>query len=102
MKDATVSARVEYDIKTEAEDILQQLGIPVSVLINSLYRQIIYRHGIPFSLTIPATPKTIDTMTQAELDMKFQHSYEQSLPENADHSMRFLMNWKGALLNGAL
>ena len=71
MKDATVSARVEYDIKTEAEDILQQLGIPVSVLINSLYRQIIYRHGIPFSLTIPATPKTIDTMTQAELDMKF-------------------------------
>ena len=79
MKDATVSARVEYDIKTEAEDILQQLGIPVSVLINSLYRQIIYRHGIPFSLTIPETPKTIDTMTQAELDMKFQHSYEQSL-----------------------
>jgi hypothetical protein len=41
-------------------------------------------------------------MTQAELDMKFQHSYEQSLPENADHSMRFLMNWKGTLLNGAL
>ena len=79
MKDSTVSARVEYDIKTEAEDILQQLGIPVSVLINSLYRQIIFHHGVPFSLTIPATPKTIDTMTTAELDGKFQHSYEQSL-----------------------
>ncbi len=48
MKDSTVSARVEYDIKTEAEDILQKLGIPVSVVINSLYRQIIYRHGIRF------------------------------------------------------
>ena len=47
MKDSTVSARVEYDIKTEAEDILQGLGIPVSVVINSLYRQIIYRRGVP-------------------------------------------------------
>ena len=79
MKDATVSARVEYEVKTEAEDILQQLGIPVSVLINSLYRQIIFRHGIPFSLTLPSIPKTMDTMTPAELDRKFQHSYEQSL-----------------------
>jgi addiction module RelB/DinJ family antitoxin len=79
MKDATVSARVEYDIKAEAEDILQRLGIPVSVLINSLYRQIIYRNGIPFSLSIPQEPVTLDTMTTDELDAKLQHSYEQSL-----------------------
>ena len=79
MKDSTVSARVEYDIKTEAEDILQKLGVPVSVVINSLYRQIIYTNGIPFSLTIPAVPKTIDTMSRSELDAKLQHSYEQAL-----------------------
>ena len=41
MKDSTVSARVESNVKLEAEDILQKLGIPVSVVINSLYRQII-------------------------------------------------------------
>ena len=79
MKDATVSARVEYGVKTEAEEILQKLGIPVSVVINSLYRQIIYRHGFPFALTIPAEPKTLDSMTTAELNAKLQHSYEQSL-----------------------
>jgi addiction module RelB/DinJ family antitoxin len=79
MKDSTVSARVENDIKTEAEDILQKLGIPVSVVINSLYRQIIYRHGVPFSLTIPKEPRTLDTMSDAELNTKLQHSYEQSL-----------------------
>lgn len=78
MKDSTVSARVEYDIKTEAEDILQKLGIPVSVVINSLYRQIIYRHGVPFSLTIPQEPHTLDTMSDAELNAKLQHSYDQS------------------------
>ena len=79
MKDATVSARVEYDIKTEAEDILQQLGIPVSVLINSLYRQIIYRRGVPFPMTLPAEPRTLDAMTDAELNAKLEHSYGQSL-----------------------
>lgn len=79
MKDATVSARVEIDIKNEAEDILRKLGIPVSVVINSLYRQIIYRHGVPFSLTIPREPKTLDVMSEAELNAKLQHSYEQSL-----------------------
>ena len=51
MKESIVSAYVEINIKTEAENILQELGIPVSVVINSLYRQIIYQRGIPFSLT---------------------------------------------------
>ena len=79
MKDATVSARVEYTIKTQAEDILQKLGIPVSVVINSLYRQIIYTNGIPFSLTVPPVPKTMDSMSEKELDAKLEHSYQQSL-----------------------
>ena len=49
------------------------------MLINALYRQIIYRHGVPFSLMLPAEPKTLDTMTAAELDARLEHSYEQSL-----------------------
>ena len=79
MKDSTVSARVETNIKNEAEDILSQLGIPVSVVINSLYRQIIYKHGIPFSLTVPSEPKSFDSLTTDELNTKLQNSYEQSL-----------------------
>lgn len=81
MKDSTVSARVENNVKNEAEDILQKLGIPVSVVINSLYRQIIYQHGIPFSLTLPVAPKTADEMSDAELDAKLQHSYAQSVAD---------------------
>ena len=79
MKDSTVSARVENNVKLEAEDILQKLGIPVSVVTNSLYRQIIYHRGVPFSLTIPSEPRTIDIMSDAELDTKLQRSYKQSL-----------------------
>ena len=79
MKDATVSARVEYNVKTEAEDILEKLGVPVSVVINSLYRQIIFMHGIPFSLTVPSEPQTMDSMSESEFNAKLQRSYEQSL-----------------------
>ena len=42
-------------------------------------RGTLVRHGVPFALTIPAEPKTLDSMTTAELNAKLQHSYEQSL-----------------------
>ena len=53
MKNVTVSCRIEENIKNDAEAILQQLGILVSVAISALYRQIIARNGLPFSLTLP-------------------------------------------------
>ena len=40
-KTANVVARVAPDVKDQAEAIMDQLGIPASVVINSLYKQII-------------------------------------------------------------
>lgn len=53
VKCANVIARVEPDIKEQAEAILDKLGIPVSVAINLMYRQIIINEGIPFNLKVP-------------------------------------------------
>ena len=78
-KNATVSARIDENVKNQAEDILRQLGIPVSVVINTLYHQIIARNGVPFSITLPTKPRSLDELTQSELDAKLQHSYEQAL-----------------------
>lgn len=79
MKDATVSARVECDVKNEAEEILRQIGVPVSVVINSLYRQIIFQGGIPFSLTLPREPRALSGMSAEEIDAMLTDSYAQSL-----------------------
>lgn len=79
MKNAVVSARIDEDTKKKAEEILNQLGIPVSVLINSLYRQIIYRHGVPFSITLPEEPESLEEMSKEELKAKLAHSYQQAL-----------------------
>ena len=67
-KTANVTARVHPQIKKQAEDILDQLGIPVSVLIDSLYRQIIMTNSIPYSFSVPAL-QTRDSMTDAQFDI---------------------------------
>ena len=63
-KTANVLARVEPDVKEKAEDILSQLGIPASVLINMLYKQIIMTRGIPFSLSLHKEPIARDEMSE--------------------------------------
>ena len=76
-KTATVSARIDENVKTEAEEILQQLGIPVSVVINTLYHQIIERKGIPFPITLSKRPATIEDLSEDQLNARLQHSFEQ-------------------------
>ena len=67
-KSANVLARVEPEIKEKAESIMSQLGLPASVVINALYKQIIMTKGIPFSLSLPKEPATQDSLTKAEFD----------------------------------
>lgn len=78
VKNATVSARIDEDIKIQAEDILHQLGIPVSVLINTLYHQIIEKNGVPFSITLSKRPVSLEEMSKSELDAKLSSSYKQA------------------------
>lgn len=67
-KTANVLARVEPDVKEKAEAIMVQLGIPASVVINMLYKQIIMTKSIPFSLSIPAEPVARDEMNQKQFN----------------------------------
>lgn len=63
-KTANVMARVEPSVKEQAEAIMEMLGIPTSVLINALYKQIIMTRSIPFSLSVPAVPVARDEMDE--------------------------------------
>lgn len=67
-KSATVLARMEPELKQEAEAIMDQLGLPVSVVINCLYKQIVFKRRIPFSLDLPDAPKSRDAMTDEEFN----------------------------------
>ncbi len=67
-KSANVLARVEPEVKEQAESIMSKLGLPASVVINALYKQIIITKSIPFSLSLPKEPVTLDSMTTEEFN----------------------------------
>ena len=52
-KSANLYARIEPEVKEEAERILTMLGIPASNAINMFYKQIILQKGLPFEVKIP-------------------------------------------------
>lgn len=76
-KSANVTARVQPEIKQQAEAVLEQIGLPVSVLIDTLYRQIIMTGGVPYSLTVPKLP-TRDGMTDEQFNAMMEKGYQQA------------------------
>ena len=52
---SNVFARVEPDIKEQAEAILAELGIPMSNAVGMFLRQIVMQRGIPFEMKLPAS-----------------------------------------------
>lgn len=76
-KTETVYARIEPDVKEKAEEILADLGIPVSTAINIYYRQIIENRGLPMDvkLNIPNLP-IYDEMNDEELAYELEKGYK--------------------------
>ncbi len=70
-RSANVIARVEPEIKEQAEAILSSMGITASAGINMFYRQIIVDSGLPFRPSASARhPKALNEMTEKEFNAK--------------------------------
>lgn len=52
-KEATARARMDSDLKEEAERILAECGLSATQGINLFYRQVVLRRGLPFEVRIP-------------------------------------------------
>ena len=77
-KTANVLARVEPEVKEQAESIMSMLGIPASTVINMLYKQIIMTRSIPFTLTVPAVPAARDEMNEASFHAMMEKGLTQA------------------------
>lgn len=76
-KSANVTARVQPEVKRQAEAILDKIGLPVSVLIDTLYRQIIMTGGLPYSLAVPKLP-TRDGLTDEHFNAMMENGFHQA------------------------
>ena len=75
-KTANLYARIEPDVKEQAEGILSALGIPASNAINMFYKQIILQRGLPFEVKMPASSLVdASVLSDAEIDAELEKGY---------------------------
>ena len=91
-KSANVMARVEPEIKEQAEEIISTLGMTTSGVINILYRQIILRKGLPFSVVIPGQPLARDEMSDEEFNQMMEKGYSDALLHKGAEAGAFFNN----------
>ena len=88
-KTATLNLRVNPIAKQRAENVLKQLGIPTSTVIDMYLNQIALVGGIPFPITLPKAPLSADAdrMTDAEVVEKLSRGIEDT---DAGHAVRLM------------
>ena len=77
-KSATLNLRVNPTLKKDSESVLGRLGIPMSTAVDMFLNQIVLVGGIPFSVTLPNAPESIDmtNMDEDQIHAKIQRGYE--------------------------
>ena len=70
---SNVFARVEPEIKEQAEQVLDQLGIPMSNAVSMFLRQIVLQRGIPFEVKLPERkPVAFGSLTKEQQDAELE------------------------------
>lgn len=68
---SNIFARVEPDIKEQAEEVLDQLGIPMSNAVGMFLRQVVLQRGIPFEVKLPANASiAFGSLTKEQFDVE--------------------------------
>ena len=66
-KTETIRARVEPELKHQAEALLRELGMSATEAITLFYRQVTMHRGLPFEVRLP-NADTTEALHQAESD----------------------------------
>lgn len=76
-KTSTVFARVEPDVKEQAEMILNNLGLSISNAVDIYLRQIIMKRGLPFDVSMGVNkPVAMQALSKEEFDAEINKGIE--------------------------
>ena len=71
MSTSPVYARIDTELKENAESILSKLGITPSSAIQMLYSQIVLTNSLPLDLRLPVSkPTSIGDMSRDQIDVE--------------------------------
>lgn len=70
---SNVFTRVEPEIKEQAEQVLEQLGISMSNAVGMFLRQVVLQRGIPFEVKLPKEePIAYASLTKEQFDKEME------------------------------
>ena len=73
---SNIYARIEPEIKEQAETVLEQLGIPMSNAIGLFLRQVVLQRGIPFAVKLPGNkPLVAGSLTEEEFNAEIEKGF---------------------------
>jgi len=68
MKSANISIRTEPKLKEQTEDVLNQLGLSVTTVVNMLFHQIVREQAVPLSLSLKSKNSALDDLLHAKAE----------------------------------
>ena len=68
VKDTSISIRLDSQLKEDAEQILGQFGLTMTVVVNMLFHQIVRDQAIPLSLALSTGMHVADELRLARYD----------------------------------
>ena len=72
-KSSSVYTRIEPELKSQAEQVLSKLGIPMASAINLFLHQVVLHRGLPFDVKIPqGTPIDYSMLSRAQFDAEIE------------------------------
>ena len=75
-KTASIYARIEPEIKEQAEMVLNKLGIPMSNAINIFLRQVVLQNGLSFEVKITHNrPLAVEDLTSEEFNNEIEKGF---------------------------
>ena len=69
-KDTSISIRLDSKLKEQAEDVLVQFGLNMTVVVNMLFHQIVREQSVPLSLTLKPKLSILDELNAAKTQRK--------------------------------
>ena len=70
---SNIFARIDPEIKEQAEQVLEQLGIPMSNAIGLFLRQVVIQRGIPFDIKLPQNkPLAFGSLSEEQFNAELE------------------------------
>ena len=90
-KQTTVSARVDEELKIDAEEILSELGVSLSSSIAMFLKQVVLNKGLPFAVTLNK-PIDMSNLSKEEFDYEMQKAFDDLKNGRYSYSLDDKMN----------